>query len=86
MSFLDLIIENKKGTYLTIYGRAGLFSSEFKKDKDVRVLKVYQVIGRNGVKGVKNFKYDSVEKRIHIETHLSYFGSTKFLIKWCEIK
>ena len=85
MSFLDLLVENKKGTYLTIRGHAGIFSSEFKKDKNIRVLKVYQVIGRSGTKGVKSFRYDNVKKRIYIETHLSYFGSTKFLIKWCEI-
>jgi len=85
MSFLDIIIENKKGTYLTIRGNAGMFSGSFKKDKNIRVLKVYQVIGRGGVKGVKSFKYDNKKSRIFIETHLSYFGEVKFLIKWCEI-
>jgi len=85
MSFLDIIIENKKGTYLTIRGNAGMFSGSFKKDKNIRVLKVYQVIGRGGVKGVKSFKYNNMKSRIFIETHLSYFGEVKFLIKWCEI-
>ena len=36
MSFLDILVENKKGTYLIIRGHAGMFSSEFKKDKNIR--------------------------------------------------
>lgn len=86
MSFLDLLVENKKGDYLTIKGHAGLFTSEFKKDKNIRVLKVYQVISRGSIKGVKYFRYDEPKRKIYIETYLSYFGNTKFLIKWCEIK
>lgn len=85
MSFLDLLVENKKGTYLTIRGHVGLFTSEFKKDKNIRVLKVYEVIGGGGTKSVKSFRYDNKKKRIYIQTYLSYFGNAKFLIKWCEI-
>jgi hypothetical protein len=88
MSFLDLLVENRSGTYLIIKGNSGLFSSEFESNKNIRVLKVYQVSGKDNhmINGVKKFSYDNRRSRIYIETYLDYFTNVKFLIKWCEAK
>lgn len=82
MSFIDLLIENKPGDEIIINGHAGMFSTTFKKN--VRILRIYQFIGRDGFKSIKLFKYDEFSGRLYIETYLSYFGNVKFLIKYSE--
>jgi hypothetical protein len=83
VNFLDTIVNEKANeTDLQIRGNAGLFRIKFDLGQDIRILKVYQVVSKDKLKQVKDFKYNKKTKILFAETHLSYFGSVRFLVKW----
>lgn len=83
MSFLDKIVEeNANNTEIQIRGHSGLFRYKFDLDDKNRILKVYQIIGKERTSEVKKFNYNKKTNILFAETHLSYFGNVRFLVKW----
>ncbi len=84
MSFLEILIENNAPSEeVMVCGVGGDFS--FKFNRNVRILKVYHLIGREQIRGVKSFRYSKETGRLNIKTMLSYFGNVKFIIKYVDL-